>query len=126
MYPIPNLHEFKTQKEYAIALQDKLQEVYQIAREHLKANAERLRKDHDSRLTKYQYKERDLVYKFDKTVQKKFQSPWLGPYIITKMLSTVVYEICCRSRIKVVHYDRLKPYLGEIPDWVKRKFKQLE
>jgi hypothetical protein len=46
--------------------------------------------------------------------------------MITNILSTVVYEICCRSIIEVVHYDRLKPYLGEILDWAKRKLKQLE
>lgn len=67
-YPIPNLNECKIQHEYSIAFQDKLQEVYQITRKHLKANAERLRKNHDSRMTKYQYKKGDLVHKFDKTV----------------------------------------------------------
>lgn len=67
-YPIPNLNECKIQHEYSIAFQDKLQEVYQITRKHLKANAERLKKNHDSRMTKYQYKKGDLVHKFDKTV----------------------------------------------------------
>ncbi|CAG2254323.1 unnamed protein product [Mytilus edulis] len=116
IYPLPD-KKYEGQNEYALDLQDRLQDVYQIARKHLKTNAERLKKNHDTRLTKYKYKKGDLVYKFDKTIRQKFKSPWLGPYLISKVLSTVVYEICFKSRTEVVHIDKLKPYVGEIPDW---------
>ncbi|CAG2222175.1 unnamed protein product [Mytilus edulis] len=125
IYPLPD-HKYGGQSEYAQHLQDKLQDVYQIARKHLKTNAERLKKNHDTRLTKYKYKKGDLVYKFDKTIRQKFKSPWLDPYLISKVLSTVVYEICFKTRTEVVHIDKLIPYVGEIPDWVNRKLNHLE
>ncbi|VDI05527.1 Hypothetical predicted protein [Mytilus galloprovincialis] len=125
IHPLPD-HKYGGQSEYAQHLQDKLQDVYQIARKHLKTNAERLKKNHDTRLTKYKYKKGDLVYKFDKTIRQKFKSPWLGPYLISKVLSTVVYEICFKTRTEVVHIDKLIPYVGEIPDWVNRKLNHLE
>ncbi|CAG2195417.1 unnamed protein product [Mytilus edulis] len=104
IYPLPD-KKYEGQNEYALDLQDRLQDVYQIARKHLKTNAERLKKNHDTRLTKYKYTKGDLVYKFDKTIRPKFKSPWLGPYLISKVLSTVVYEICYKSRTEVVHID---------------------
>ncbi|VDI06075.1 Hypothetical predicted protein [Mytilus galloprovincialis] len=109
IHPLPD-HKYGGQSEYAQHLQDRLQDVYQIARKHLKTNAERLKKNHDTRLTKYKYKKGDLVYKFDKTIRQKFKSPWLGPYLISKVLSTVVYEICFKTRTEVVHIDKLIPY----------------
>ena len=45
----------------------------------------------------------------------KFSKPWEGPYLVIKKLSDVVYRIqkSEKSKPKVVHFDRLKPYRGE-------------
>ncbi|KYN22045.1 hypothetical protein ALC57_05561, partial [Trachymyrmex cornetzi] len=43
----------------------------------------------------------------------KLQSNWEGPYFVIRKLSDVVYCICKsnKHRNKVVHSDRLAPYL---------------
>lgn len=51
-----------------------------------------------------------MVFKLDKTINKKFRSSWVGPYSITKVISPVVYEIKYKNKTEVVHFDRLKPY----------------
>lgn len=122
IYRIPTVSDVPGNSTgYVDKLQQTFQHVYNMARHHLKENAERLKKDHDTRLTKNNYKTGSLVYKLDKTIQHKFKSPWVGPYMITKILSPVVFEIRCRSRKEVVHYDRLKPCNEETPDWAKAR-----
>ena len=55
-------------------------EVYSIARDNLKSYAERQKRDHDTRIFHRQFEVGSLVYKFDKNINKTFQSPWVGPY----------------------------------------------
>ena len=47
----------------------------------------------------------------------KLQRPWEGPYIVTSRLSDVTYRIQkgAKTKPRVVHYNRLKPYCGENP-----------
>ena len=49
-----------------------------------------------------------------KGLSPKLQKRWLGPYLIVNQLSEVTYRIQQKPTGKktVVHYDRLKPYLG--------------
>lgn len=54
-------------------------------------------------------------------VSPKFSSKWLGPYLIIEKLSDVTYRIqeTPRSKSKVVHFDRLKSYLGKpMKNWL--------
>ena len=46
----------------------------------------------------------------------KLQSSWKCPYIIIEKLSNILYKIqeSPRGKPKMVHYDRLKVYQGEI------------
>lgn len=61
-----------------------------------------------------------LVYKL-KPTQKKFESPWAGPYIIIQKFGPVVYKIRNKYRTEIIHHDRLKPFLSaEAPSWVKK------
>jgi hypothetical protein len=48
----------------------------------------------------------------------KLQSAWEGPYKVITRIDDVVYRIQWhpRSRMKVVHLDRLAPYLGAARD----------
>ncbi|CAG2211763.1 unnamed protein product [Mytilus edulis] len=117
-------HENRTEnnEDYISTIKSHFQNVYEIARENLKTNAERQKRDHDTRLTDNRYELGALVYKFDKTVNKKFRSPWLGPFVITKILSPVVYEIRGEFRTEVVHHDRLKPCNENMPIWAKASY----
>ena len=51
---------------------------------------------------------------------RKLQRPWTGPYIVTKRINNVIYKIklTAKSKAKIVHHDRLKPYLSDSqPSW---------
>ncbi|VDI16906.1 Hypothetical predicted protein [Mytilus galloprovincialis] len=100
--------DYDNEDQYITRLRAKMMEVYSIARDHLKSYAERQKRDHDTRIFHRQYKVGSLVYKFDKNINKKFKSPWVGPYKVTKVLSPVVYEISYKNKIEIVHFDRLK------------------
>jgi hypothetical protein len=116
--PLPAQENRKPVNEYTYNFQQRLEEAYHTARQHLMATAERQKNDYDTRLTKHTYKTGDLVYKFDNTIHQKCKSPWTGSHLITKVLSAVTFEIRHRSRTEIIHYDRLKPYIGPVPDCV--------
>ena len=86
-----------------------MQEVYQLARKHLQVYAERQKRDHDTRITNQKYEVGSLVFKLDKTENRKLRCPWVGPYRVTKVISPVVYEIKFKNKVEIVHFDRLKP-----------------
>ncbi|CAG2199591.1 unnamed protein product [Mytilus edulis] len=108
LFPFPKEKDYDNEDQYITRLRAKMMEVYSIARNHLKSYAERQKRDHDTRIFHSQYKVGSLVYKFDKNINKKFKSPWVGPYKVTKVLSPVVYEISYKNKIEIVHFDRLK------------------
>jgi hypothetical protein len=86
-----------------------MNEVFNLARDNLKVNGERQKRDHDTWISEHKYQVGSLVFKLDKTINKKFRSPWVGPYTITKIISPVVYEITKRNIKEIIHFDRLKP-----------------
>ena len=65
------------------------------------------------------YKVGDLVWLHNPAMPRgqarKLYCPWTGPYKVVKILSTVVYWIQDtrgRRRRKIIHFNRLKPYLS--------------
>ncbi|CAC5400387.1 unnamed protein product [Mytilus coruscus] len=67
----------------------------------------------------------DIVFKLDSTSKvgqsKKLTAPWQGPYVVTRVLSPVLYEITGRKKEMIVHHDRIKQCDDEIvPLWIKR------
>ena len=116
-----------TCEEYAFNLQKELDEAYELAREHIGKTAERQKQDHDVRLSQNSFNAGDLVYCLDKT-RKKGLSPklnsdrWQGPFVVVRKINDLLFEIKQnKSKSKVVHHDRLKPYLSnDLPDWVSR------
>ena len=61
---------------------------------------------------------------------KKLNPVWLGPFLVVKKLSSVLFEIRGRKRSQVVHHDRLKLCRDRfMPFWLKRlrhEFLQLD
>ena len=106
-------------EDYMNELKSYFAEIYAIARDKLKSLAKRQKRDYDTRLTNHKYKVGSFVYKFDVTSNKKLTSPWIVPYVVTKVISSVLYEIRDKRRTEVVHHDRLKPCTAEIPTWAK-------
>ena len=95
--------------DYVKNLGTKMNEVFNPTRDNLKIYGERQKRDHDTRVFEHKYQVGSLVFKFDKAINKKFRSPWVGPYTITKIINPVVYEITKRNIKEIIHFDRLKP-----------------
>ena len=82
------------------------------------------KRNYDRRASEHGLKEGQLVWLFNparkKHLSPKLQLRWEGPWLIVKRLSDVTVRIQLRrgSKPKVVHVDRLKPYVGEaIQPW---------
>ncbi|VDH99307.1 Hypothetical predicted protein [Mytilus galloprovincialis] len=98
-------------------MRSKLEEIYQLAREHLRSSAVRQKKDYDSRISQNQFCKGSLVYKFN-NIFKKLNERWSGPFVIVDILSPVLYKIKNRYKSETVHHDKLKKYQSDdVPAW---------
>ena len=64
----------------------------------------------------------------EKERNAKLDCPWEGPYLVISVLSDVVYRIqkSRKAKPKVVHSNRLKPYLGPpLERWIPKRQTQL-
>ncbi|VDI65663.1 Hypothetical predicted protein [Mytilus galloprovincialis] len=65
IFPFPNCNESMEVETYVSKMRSKLEEIYQLAREHLRSSAVRQKKDYDSRISQNQFCKGSLVYKFN-------------------------------------------------------------
>lgn len=122
---IPDHKRQKNTFDYVIGLKDKMSKIYELARNNLHKNANRQKRDYDTRIQKINYTEGDLVLCWDKSKIKgrcKKIDPciWKGPFVISKKISDLLFMIRLgpTSKTKIVHHDRLKPYTGkQVPQW---------
>jgi predicted aspartyl protease len=104
--------------DYAEDLREKLRGVHERARHAVKVNQRHQEKNYNRKATEPGYSVGDFVWlnspRIRKGISKKLTLPWEGPYLIVKKLGDVVLRIqkTSRSLPKVVHANRLKPYLG--------------
>jgi hypothetical protein len=109
---------------YIKGLRYRLEEAYELAREHLGRDAVRQKRYYDLKANEKPYVPGDLVWTMNKSRRKgvcpKMQNRWLGPLVVKERLNDVTYRVKLNEKSeKVIHYDLLKPYLGrEIPRWV--------
>ena len=95
-----------------------MQRAHERAREQSKTSARRQKTSYDRRVQGAGYDEGDFVWLYNHTRKKgasqKLVSRWEGPYLIIRKLSNVNYRIQDkpRGKMRVVHFDRLKPYTG--------------
>ena len=114
-------------EEYVAKMQIRLKEAYDLARDQIGKTAERQKRDHDVRLSHNTFELGDLVYCLDLT-RKKGLSPklnpekWKGPFVVMRKINDLLFVIKQnKSQPKVIHHDRLKPYLSnDLPEWVHR------
>lgn len=113
-------HEKQTQfkSDYAFQLAEQIRSVHEYARENLKITAETMKRRYDKNINFHEYHMGDAVWLHDTTKKKglsrKLRNHWIGQFLIVKKISEVTYRIqeSPRSKQKVVHSDRLKPYKG--------------
>ncbi|XP_037834631.1 uncharacterized protein LOC112450568 [Kryptolebias marmoratus] len=108
---------------------ERLQLSHQLAREWLGRASERAKRQYNKNMYKLQYKVGEAVWLLIKGTKKvrnrirKFLPSYEGPYFVTGTLDDLVYCIKKgpKSRAKVVHHDKLKPYYARTPlnnSWV--------
>ncbi|CAG2253446.1 unnamed protein product [Mytilus edulis] len=104
---------------------------HEFARKSLKKSSEHQKRLHDLRKHEHTFETGDLVYAMD-TARKigkspKLQAQWKGPYVVSKRLDKVLYEICNQKTTTVLHHDRLKPaMLDSVPLWITRQRRKLK
>ena len=105
----------ETYNEYVNDLQIKQEQIFQLVRENLKKSVSRMKRDYDTRISQNNHNVGDLVGCLDQTKIKgrcKKIEPqlWRGPFIITKKLSDLLFEIQGKpeTRSKIVHHIELR------------------
>ena len=120
-----NIHR-SAPADYVRELELKMLETHELARQRLRAAQVRSKRDYDLRAKQRVFGPGDLVYVRDSAKRKglspKLQPRWRGPYLITARLGHVLYRIHDGRKERVLHHDRLLPYLADVvPGWVHRR-----
>ena len=119
MYGTP--HHQDTTSEYARNLQQTFTQAFTHTRQHTGMHQERQAENYNKKIHGNAYENGKLVWLFNPVIpkgrSKKFHKPWTGPYRVLTKLSDSTYRIKHTNRpfkIKVVHFDRLKPCHSDI------------
>ena len=93
----------------------KVNSVHQFARDHLRVESQQQKclYDHRSHTNSYREGRRYGCTTHKKKGQSpKLETPWEGPWMVTKQVTDVVYCIQRnpKEKPKFVHHDRLKPF----------------
>ena len=111
--------------DYVTGLRERIEDAYDVAREHLQTSANRQKRYYDLRANESPYKPGDLVWTMNKTRKKgkcpKMQMRWNGPLVVLERINDVTYKLKINEKdTKIVHYDLLKPYESkEVPRWAR-------
>ena len=103
--------------EYVAKLKDRMQHAHDIAREHLGTAMKRSKELYDQKISENEYSVGDLVWMETDISQlditPKLRVPYEGPYMIWRKIGPLDYELyISKKEKKIVHHNRLKPYLG--------------
>ncbi|GFX05135.1 retrovirus-related Pol polyprotein from transposon 412 [Trichonephila clavipes] len=106
-------------EEYIEKLQARMEEMHHLARERIGMASEKMKTGYDARATGHDFREGDKVWLWNpkrrKGLSPKLQTNWEGPYTVLKRLNDAVVRIqkSPHSKPKLMHYNRLAPYLGQ-------------
>lgn len=97
---------------YAFALQQRLVDAHEVARQHL-GKAVKCQKTNYDKHVSSSHTVLGTVSGHPMFVERKARTPvdcpWEGPYLVVFVLSDVSYHIQKSQRAKVIHADHLKP-----------------
>jgi len=102
--------------DFAWNLREQVNKIHQLARDHLDIASRRQKRLYDQRSQANSYGKGEKVWLNNPQSKKgrspKLQTPWEGPWEITKQVTDVVYRIqrTPKGKPKFVHHDRLKPF----------------
>ena len=106
--------------QYVQELRTHLEEAYRHVREQIGRNLCRQKEIYDKRVHSDPYKPGDLMWLHNPAVpwgSKKLHRPWSGHFKVVDKISDAVYRaqnLRARRQHRVVHFDRLKPYLPDM------------
>jgi hypothetical protein len=103
--------------DYVVDLVERLHDTHHYARRHLRVASDRMKVRYDRLANSAGFQEGDRVWLYRPT-RTRGRSAWEGPYRVINRINDVVYRVQRhpRSRMMVVHLDRLTPYLGAARD----------
>ena len=107
---------------YLTRLHKTLQEVHQLAREHLQSSLCYQKRAYDLKLQQNHYEVGDLVYRLNQKGEcRKLKPIWVGPLIVTEVITPVLLWVRSRKKEQVLHHDKLKICEDRaIPMWMRR------
>ncbi|GFX43848.1 retrovirus-related Pol polyprotein from transposon 412 [Trichonephila clavipes] len=104
-------------EEYIEKLQARMEEMHHLVRERIGMASEKMKTRYDVRAAGHDFRDKVWLWKpkHRKGLSPKLQTNWGGPYTVLKRLNDVVVRIqkSPHSKPKVMHYNRLAPYLGQ-------------
>lgn len=114
----PDPVELPTSPEYVQQLRERLELAHHIVRDELGESLRRAKKQYDKSCCRTQYHVCDAVSYLVKGTRKvkskvkKFLPSYKGPFFILGQLDDLVHRLQKdpKTKVKVVHHDRLKPY----------------
>ena len=124
MLPVKQ-RENKELLQYVQQLKGDMEMAHEKARDGLKRGQMRQKAHREPKANSPEYGVGDIVMLVNSASRvgesKKLSEKWLGPYLITQVISPILYRVSTRKAEKVVHVERLKGFSGRVPLWVRRK-----
>ena len=115
---LPKEQFYQCSSEYGVWLRQTLEHAYQLARNHLRAAAERQKNKYDARMHPYHYQVGQYVWRYyPPKAKKKLGRGWIGPFKIVGVpsRSNCVIQRHPKGPTQRVHCDALKLYHGKTP-----------
>ncbi len=115
---------------YVKDLTKRLREIHALAREKIGQTQRYQKRTYDLKLVQKAFQVGDLVYKLDSAASpgetRKLKPVYIGPFLVTEVLSPLLYRVEGRRKSQVLHHDRLR-FCGDrfIPMWIRRKRHEL-
>ena len=110
--------------DYAYELEQRLLDIHEYARKHLKIASDSMKRQYDVKTNHINYNIGDAVWYFKPSRRKgfnpKIQIHWKGPYVVTQPLNEVLYRIQAGPKTKsdIEHHNAIRPYLcDDRPTW---------
>ena len=125
----PSQFSVKTTNEYVAGLKDTLSTAYEAVRSNTRVAAERQKKQYDTKVRPAEFAVGKLVWVYYPRAWKRRSPKWsnnyVGPCLVERRMNAVNYVVkrTPKSKLWVVHVDKLKPFVGEWPS-IWREFEQ--